>query len=173
MVDGECTIWANSSGIKGTIFTLLTSIVGDGMKGGGWILPGNNSARPNVYNFRGIIRCERFNGNPQCGGSCCRKRTYQHYSRHQSDGPGYFHRRIGKRVFQKIPFFINSILFHGHNRFFLPWVPFFSITNIRCKTLFDPINYYIPPESFPSSFSIDREVEGYGTLSTDFTLFGG
>ncbi len=75
MAHSKCAVWAKRTGIKGTSFTGLTPIVGDGMEVGGRVLPGNGSARSNVDEFRGIIRKERSNGNSEGRWSCDGKRT--------------------------------------------------------------------------------------------------
>lgn len=66
MIDREGTIGANRSGIKVTLSTAYTPIVGNGMDIGRWIFPRNWGAGANLDKFGGIIRGESVKGNPKC-----------------------------------------------------------------------------------------------------------
>ena len=90
MAHCECAVGAKRTGIKGTSFTGLTPIVGDGMKVGGWVLPGDGNARSNVDEFWRIIRRERAKGNSKGRWACHCKRTYQKQTDHQENNPSSF-----------------------------------------------------------------------------------
>ena len=94
MAQGECAVGAKRTGIKGTSFAGLTPVVGDGMKVGCGVLPGDGSARSNVDEFRGIIRRERAKDNAKgrwgyrigCHGNRC----YQKQTDYQENKPASF-----------------------------------------------------------------------------------
>ncbi len=61
----KSAVRAKGTGIKGTLFTRLTAIVGDCMEIGGWVVPGDWDARANMDERRGVIRGECANSNAQ------------------------------------------------------------------------------------------------------------
>ena len=86
----ESAVGAKRTGIKGTSFTRLTPIVGDGMEVGGWVVPGNWGTRANVDECRGVIRGECANSNTQSRWGGYRKRTHQKHANHQEDKPSSY-----------------------------------------------------------------------------------
>ena len=107
----ESPVGAKRTRIKGTSFTRLTPIVGDGMEVGGRVIPGNWGTRANVDECRGVIRGECANSNAQTRWGGYRKRTHQKHANHQKDKPSSSHQLLREESsFSHRPLVVDSKL---------------------------------------------------------------